>query len=125
MKEQIRFHAFKDEMIKGFGIVLDDKLKNYETTSEAKKRNKEIWNKLKSMEESLKEHFDESAEAEKSRLAHDIIAYADELRVGTCKTRVSFLHVSVSYDRYKELGGNHYVDEQYEYIKEQMKGINE
>jgi len=80
---------------------------------------------LNQIEKSLKSHFNESIESEIGRLAHDIIGYADDLRVGIAKSRVSFLHISVSYDRYKELGGNHYVDEQYKFIKGEMKEIGE
>ncbi|MFW6029170.1 MAG: hypothetical protein ACOCRO_02830 [Halanaerobiales bacterium] len=68
----------------------------------------------------MNEHFDESIASEMARLATDIIEFADDLRNGIPKSRNAFKHISKSYSRYKKLGGNHYIDAEYAFIKQAM-----
>lgn len=114
---------FKEEMIE---VIEEHVLVDHEgliTVVESRREHERIWNQLKKIEESLQNHFNQSAESELTKLAHDIVSYADDLRVGVEKSRVSYKNISHCYDRYKRLGGNHFIDGEFAYIKRRMGEI--
>ena len=80
---------------------------------------------IKSIDNKLNEHFIESLEGERDRLAWEILNYHQDLRNRIWKTRMSFDHISKSYDRYKTLKGNSFIDETFKEIKSMMRIQNE
>jgi len=56
-------------------------------------------------------------------LACEITAFGEDLKNGIRKTEASFKQIISSYNRYKELGGNHYVDEVYKIIIERLNEV--
>jgi len=97
------------------------KLDGYETKEEARASYTKIWNYLHKIDEELVQHFKDSNKIEMSRLASEIVTFADNLRAGAKRSQSSFQHISESYDAHKKLGGNHYVDEQFKYICSNME----
>lgn len=112
----------RDQILKGEIIKeVDEKLEGYVCKSEYYGERDSLKNKLDSIDQQLKIHFDESLKTELFRLSSEIIAFAEDLKSGLEKSSVAYLHVCESYERYKKLGGNSYVGEVFEYIKAKMK----
>lgn len=58
--------------------------------------------------------------SERSRLASEIINYAEDLKNGVSKTSASFKHITKAYDIYHGLGANSYIDIEFDFIKSEM-----
>ena len=83
-----------------------------------------IWKQLLRVEQELKEHYSQSVESEIIKLGHDIVNYADDLRLERLKSRASYKNIAHCYDRYKRLGGNHFIDGEFAYIKKRMEELD-
>lgn len=123
LKDRVMFSEFKDELITSFDEMFDKKLESYLKIDLFEMNNNKLWHKLNSISDELKTHFNDTVEAEIDRLGHEIMNYADALRSGETRYRDSFKYISQQYDKYKRLGGNNYIDQQYAYIKEKMKDV--
>ena len=99
---------FKQEVIKDLQAIL----KKYTTVEKNDQDNKELRKELNNIRKELELHNDHFVSYQKTALADEIIKYADGLRRGHPKSRNSFQHIAGSYQKYKALGGNHYVDEE-------------
>ena len=121
LKDELRMANFRGGLTEEIANILNLKLSGYESVEEARASYTKIWNKLNKIDSELGRHFIDSKAVEMNRLAQEIICFADDLRNGQKKFRTSYQHIAASHDKYKELGGNTYVDEQFEYITEQMK----
>jgi len=121
LKDELRMANFRGGLTEEIANILNLKLSGYESVEEARASYTKIWNKLNKIDEELGKHFEDSNKVEMNRLAQEIISFADDLRNGQKKFRTSYQYIACSHDKYKELGGNTYVDEQFEYITEQMK----
>ena len=123
LKEEINC-SFKDEMME---VIEEHILVDHEgliTTDQSKYEHNRIWKQLQNIEEKLDQHFTQSTESEVNKLAHDIANYADELRVNIPKSRASYKNIAHCYDRYKRLGGNHFIDGEFAYIKKRMEEMD-
>ena len=120
LERKVLDETLKEDIMERIDCTLEKRLENYETQDEAKEGREKIWKGIKHLDIKLEEHFNESNQNELGRLAHEIVTYADDLRNGFIKTKQSWQHISVSYDKYKSLGGNHYVDDEYNYIREMI-----
>ena len=116
IKDELRMANFRGGLTEEIATILNLKLNGYETKEEARASYTKIWTKLLKIDEELVQHFKDSNKIELSRLASEIVTFADNLRAGAKRSQNSYQHISESYDAYKKLGGNHYVDEQYKYI---------
>lgn len=119
-EEEEMARKLRKELKEDIKEVVDNSLENYESKEEIEKEDRKLWEEIAGLKESLNEHFDESIASEMARLATDIINFADDLRNGIPKSRNAFKHISKSYSRYKKLGGNHYIDAEYAFIKQAM-----
>jgi DNA-binding transcriptional regulator GbsR (MarR family) len=103
---------FKDQVKEDIQAIVGKNLLNYTTLEKNDTDNEAIKSELGEIHKKLEtqnKHFDEY---QKQTLAAEIIRFADSLRNGKSKSRNSFLHIAASYDRYKKLNGNHYIDEE-------------
>lgn len=121
------FDDFSKKLTTSIESQISRKLQPYVTIeksdyehSEISKEVKNIDGKVSKLNRDLEGHFHESIESEISRLATDIINYAEDLRNGLEKGENSFKHIMKCYDRYKKLGGNSFVDSSFEYIRKQL-----
>lgn len=57
-------------------------------------------------------------ENERDRLRAEVMIAANKLHNGQRLTTADYKHIEHVYTKYKELGGNSYIDEQMEYIRE-------
>ena len=64
----------------------------------------------------LNENRDLMVKSEKFRLRGEMLAFAEDLRNGADKSSVAYEHIHAVYGRYKELGGNSYIDQVFKYI---------
>lgn len=100
--------------------ILNKTLTNYTPTWKIDEDNDKIVGKLKAIEEGMDATREQLRQAEIQGLGIEIMKYAEDLRNGVKKSRHSYQHLVEAYDRYKELGGNHYVDIEFEFIKGEM-----
>lgn len=66
--------------------------------------------------EKLNENKDLMIKAEKFRLRGEMLAFAEDLKNGADKSSVAYQHIHLVYGRYKEIGGNSYIDQVFKYI---------
>jgi hypothetical protein len=105
--------------------IMNKTLTNYPPTWKIIEDNDKIVGRLKGLEEGMNETRDQLRKAEIQGLGIEIMKYAEDLRNNMKKSRNSYQHIAEAYDRYKELGGNHYVDIEFEYIKEAMENAKD
>ena len=120
LRDELRMANFRGGLTEEIANILNLKLSGYETNEEARASDIKIWNKLNKIDEELARHFNDSKKNEMSRLAQEIISFSESIRRGENKSPNSYKHIAESYDRYKKLGGNTYVDEQYKFILNKM-----
>ena len=125
LREELRMATFRGGLTEEIATILNLKLSGYETKEEARESDTKIWDKLEAIDAELVKHFKESNKNEMSRLANEIVNFADTLRAGSIRSQGSYQHISGCYDSYKKLGGNHYVDEQYKYITIKLEEVNQ
>jgi molecular chaperone GrpE (heat shock protein) len=87
-------------------------LKNYTTIVKNDEDNKKIKEELCQIKKEIELHNRHFNEYQKQSLAAEIVRFADNLKRGHEKGRNSFKHIAECYNKYKELGGNHYIDEE-------------
>ena len=121
MKMNSMLRDFKDQVKEDFEAIVERNLLNYTTIEKNDTDNKEIKSDISDIRKELELHNKQFNEYQKQRIATDIMKFADALRSGEHKARNSFKHITESYEIYKRLGGNHYIDEEWKYIKEVMK----
>ena len=123
LRDELRMANFRGGLTEEISNILNLKLSAYETNDEAKESYKKLWEKLDIIEDDLDEHFKDSKKSEIGKLACEITAFGEDLKNGIRKTEASFKQIISSYNRYKELGGNHYVDEVYKIIIERLNEV--
>lgn len=118
------FREFRDLIREDMGYFIEQHIKDHHahliTIEESKEGDDGLKKRLSKIESQLEKHFNESMNSEIGRLATDIMNYAEDLRIGIKKSRSSYKHIAHCYDRYKRLGGNHYIDSEFAYIKKVM-----
>ncbi len=102
-------------------VALSESLSNYSTKEEYEVLGAKLEFKMDRLQFQLEEHFRESGISEKERIRGEILAYAEDLRNGIKKGTSTYKHISSLYDRYKSMGGNSYVDAEFDYIQKQMR----
>ena len=80
---------------------------------------------IQSIDERLEDHFVESLEGERDRLASEILNYHQDLTNRLWKSQMSYDHIHKCYRRYKKLDGNSFIDETFNEIVEMMRIQNE
>lgn len=112
---------FRNEVKKDIQMIVGKNLLNYTTIEKNEKDNQAIKDELIEIRKEMQEHNTQFATYQRQNIATEIVRYAEALRRGETRTRNSFRHLATCYERYKALGGNHYIDEEWDYIKEAMK----
>lgn len=92
--------------------MLNLKLEDYTTIIKNDEDNLLIQNELSIITKMLEQHIKTFRDFEIVQIGNEIIKFADHLRRGHHKTRSSFQAIAENYQKYKTLGGNHYVDEE-------------
>lgn len=95
---------------------VDEKLEGFVTTEEGKQAHNGIRDELKKLTEKIEENQSIMIDSEKSRIRGEILSFAEDLRNGADKSSVAYQHIHLVYSRYKELGGNSYIDKVFSYI---------
>ena len=121
MKITSTLKDFRDQVKKDIQMIVGKNLLNYTTIEKNDKDNQDIKEELFAIKKELSLHNHHFTEYQRQSLEAEIVRFAESLRSGSAKSRNSFKHIATSYDRYKSLGGNHYIDEEWAYIKEAMK----
>lgn len=121
MKITSTMKDFRDQVKKDIQMIVGKNLLNYTTIEKNDKDNQEIKSELVEIKKEMATHNNHFTEYQKQILATEIVKYADQIRRGHKKERNSFKHIAGCYEKYKALGGNHYIDEEWSYIKEVMK----
>ena len=129
LKTDLMFREFRDLIREDISFLIQKHIEenhsNLISVKESREDDQRLWKKLEKIEDDLKGHFHESIKSETNRLGTDIMNYADDLRAGIKKSRHSYKHIAHCYDRYKRLGGNHYIDAEFAYIKREMGKLDE
>lgn len=100
---------------------LQENFQDYITKEDSDLDHKIIFKQIDGLKETIDTHFEESTRSELSRLSCEIVNYAEDLRNGILKGKNSFKHIAESYDRYKKLGGNSYIESEYSYIQKYIR----
>lgn len=117
MRNQLNATEIKSQFQEGFSILYKELEKYTKETTHQKDIN-EIWNTLESIKECLEELKEDQKKDQLRSLSRDIIGFADSIRRGEERSKHSFQNIAEFYKRYKELGGNHYIDEEWNFIRE-------
>ena len=112
MKMNSMLRDFREQVKKDIQVIVGRNLLNYTTLEKNDTDNEAIKAELGEIRKELETHNLHFNEYQKQTLAAEIVRFADSLRSGNKKSRNSFTHIATSYDRYKKLGGNHYIDEE-------------
>ena len=123
VKDEIK-KSMRDDMNELFSLHIQENHRNLISADQSKADDERIWKKLDKIEKDLQVHFSESVNSEIVRLGTDIADFADDLRNGIEKSRSSYKHIAQCYDRYNRLGGNHYIDTEFAFIREKMMELN-
>lgn len=123
MNHQLMLTRFREELKVDMTALINNSLSNYvnKTDFEVFKRNtdKELY--------AINERFDschkEIIQLQKASLRAEIVTFANDIRDNKEKTRSAYKYIAHCYDKYKAIGGNNYVDEEWDYIKESMKNV--
>lgn|GEM_PF-3740723 len=83
-------------------------------------RHEEVIKEIHKLSGQLTKHYSESIETERQRLASEIINFAEDIKNKLPKSSVAYEHIHICYKRYKDIGGNHYIDKVFEYIQNSM-----
>lgn len=119
LRNKLYSSELKTQFQEGFSILYKE-LEKYTKQTVHERDTQEIWNQLKNIKECLEDLRENQKKDELRSLSRDILKFAEDLRKGDDKSRNSFETIAKFYERYKELGGNHFVDEEWKYIKEMM-----
>lgn len=112
---------FQHKIKKDIKDIVSNSLIDYTTIEKNDKDNQQIKEYINEIKKEMKEHNEQFADYQKQNITKEIVKYADDLRKGKKRTRNSFKYLANCYKKYKDLGGNNYIDEEWEYIKEAMK----
>jgi hypothetical protein len=92
--------------------LLNVTLEDYTTIEKNDEDNQLIRNELTEIVSILNKHVGAFQDFQLVQMGNEIIKFADQLRRGHAKTRSAYQSISKVYEKYKALGGNHYVDEE-------------
>lgn len=123
LRNKVAAAELKIHFQEGFSI-LHKELSKYTKTTMHEADINQIWEQLEEISETVKDLKHNQKQDELRSLSRDIVKFAEDLRKGNQKSRNSFQNISYSYQRYKKLGGNNYIDQEWEYIREAMKNEN-
>lgn len=117
MRNQLNSVELKSQFQEGFSILYKE-LEKYTKRTAHEKDVSELWSKLEAIKNCLEDLKENQRKDALRSLSRDIVKFAESLRKGEKKSRHSFENVADFYKRYKELGGNNYIDEEWNYIRE-------
>jgi len=123
LRNQLNAAELKNQFQEGFSILYKELEKYTKSTAHETDIN-EIWEKLSEISKCLSDLKENQKENELRSLSRDIVKFAESLRKGESRSKHSFENIAYSYARYKNLGGNNYIDEEWKYILEAMKNEN-
>lgn len=92
--------------------LLNVTLEDYTTIEKNDEDNKLIRNELTEIVAILNRHVGAFQDFQLVQMGNEVIKFADQLRRGHVKTRTAYQSIAKVYEKYKALGGNHYVDEE-------------
>ena len=119
------FDADWDDLDSKYNQDIHKKLINYVTKEEMENQTCSVLEAIQKIDDKLETHFVESIEAERDRLASEILNYHQDLSNGLFKSQMSYEHIHKCYRRYKNLKGNSFVDETFTEIIKMMRDQNE
>ena len=120
IENELLFNKLRRDVRQDLMSLLNVTLEEYTTIEKNDADNSSIKEELISITKILQDHVKTFRDFEVIQTGNEIIKFADQLRRGHHKTRSSFQAIASTYQKYKALGGNHYVDEEWEFIKECM-----
>jgi len=92
--------------------LLNVTLEDYTTIEKNDEDNQLIRNELTEIVAILNRHVSTFEEFQLVQMGNEIIKFADQIRRGYVKNRSAYKAIAKVYEKYKSLGGNHYVDEE-------------
>ena len=78
---------------------------------------RQILDELKKLDVNIKAYQEDMHEAILERLQGEIIQFSEDLKNGSKKSSVAYEHIHNSYRKYKQMGGNGYIDGMFKYIE--------
>lgn len=113
-----------------FGIIKwRDERRERKNSQERQKTKDFVAEKIKEEISPIKENIEDLKnlvdDNEKDRLRAEIMIFVHELKNNQIVDGADFKHIHHVYDKYHNMGGNSYIDEDMEYIRMREREINE
>ena len=106
------FNKLRRDLRQDLMTLLNVTLEEYTTIEKNDEDNRLIRNELAEIVAILNKHVSVFQDFQLGQIGNEIIKFADQLRRGHVKTRSAYQSIAKVYEKYKTLGGNHYVDEE-------------
>jgi hypothetical protein len=100
----------KEGIVADIKLMVDHSLGGYTTIKKNDEDNQELYKELKKIYSKVNTQEISLREFEKQYLATEIVRFANSIRSGANLSNNAIEHIGKSYTRYKEIGGNHYID---------------
>ena len=123
IENELLFNKLRRDLRQDLMGLLNVTLEDYTTIKKNDEDNQIIRNELLEIVAILNKHVSAFQDFQLVQIGNEIIKFADQLRRGHVKTRSAYQSIAKVYEKYKTLGGNHYVDEEWEFIKEIMQDV--
>ena len=123
VENELLFNKLRRDLRQDLMGLLNVTLKDYTTIQKNDEDNRLIRDELTEIVAILNKHVGAFQDFQLVQMGNEIIKFADQLRRGHAKTRSAYQSISKVYEKYKALGGNHYVNEEWEFIREMMQDV--